>query len=155
MKKLLNYALYGIPTGVFIGLCISVYQSWKVGNGVYYPAPPAFIERYATSLGAMTSSIAIWGGIGMMFSISSLLFEKDDWSILKQTSVHFLFTYIGLLLINYLSNWFDYSVQDILNYTFIFIGMYVAIWSYSMLHTKKNLDAINQKLKKRGEENND
>ena len=153
MRRIINAALYGIPSGIFIGLCFSIYTSLQVGDGNYYPAPPDFMTYYSNDLEAMLSSVAIWGLIGVMFSVSSLIFEKDNWSILKQTLVHFLFTYIGVLLVNYLSSWFSYNIKDVLHFTIIFIGIYIVVWLWSMYTTLKNLEKINLKLKKRGETN--
>ncbi|KAA7485225.1 DUF3021 domain-containing protein [Salmonella enterica subsp. enterica serovar Anatum] len=72
---------------------------------------------------------------------------------MKQVAVHFSCTYLGLLLLNVLLNWFEYTVSDVIRYTIIFICIYTSIYIYSMLKVKLSVDEINKKLSKRGDKN--
>lgn len=149
MRKLMQHLSVGISSGTFIGLMVSFVISWRVGTGKFYPSTPAFMAQFNTELEALGWSIALWSLIGLMFSLASLIYKNDNWSILKQASIHFTCTYVGLLSLNILLNWFDYSLNEVIRFTVIFIGIYSIITFLSMLHVKLSLDKINQKLTNR------
>lgn len=151
MRKILQHLGVGITSGTFIGLMVSFFISLSVGEGKFYPSTPAFMNQFGTELEALGWSIILWSVIGVMFSLASLIYRKDNWSIVKQAIVHFSCTYLGLLLLNVLLNWFDYTINDVIRFTIIFISIYVSITGYSMLKVKLNVEKINQKLSKRGE----
>ena len=151
MKKVTGYMLFGIPSGILIGLITSLIFSWQAGYGIFYPGPPAFMSLFNNELEALTAALVLWSIVGMMFSISSLIFEKLEWSILKQTSLHFLCTYTGLLALNVFLNWFDYTLGNVAEFTLTFMIIYAVVWSVSMIRVKKSLDQINQRLKKERE----
>lgn len=151
MKKIAQHISVGISSGIFIGLLTSFIISWQVGEGKYYPSTPFFMSKFNTELEALGWSMVLWSVIGMLFSFASLIYKKNHWPMLKQTVIHFTCTYFGLLFLNVLLNWFDYSVEDVARYTLVFIGIYSSIFTFSMLKTKLSLNEINQKLKERGE----
>ena len=153
MRKMLQHLGVGITIGTFIGLLVSFFISLSVGEGKFYPSTPDFMNQFSTELAALGWSIVLWSVIGIMFSFASRIYRKDNWSIVKQATVHFSCTYLGLLLLNVLLNWFDYTVSDVIRYTIIFISIYVSITVYSMLKVKLSVDEINKKLSKRGDKN--
>ena len=154
MKRMMQHVSVGIFTGTFIGLLTSFIISWQVGEGKYYPSTPFFMSKFDTELEALGWSIVLWSLIGIMFSVASLIYRKDNWSILKQAIIHFSCTYLGLLFLNVLLNWFDYSFIDILRYTVVFVAIYSIVVTYSMVKVKLSLNDINKKLeKKRGAPN--
>lgn len=77
------------------------------------------MNQFSTELAALGWSIVLWSVIGIMFSFASRIYRKDNWSIIKQVAVHFSCTYLGLLLLNVLLNWFEYTVSDVIRYTII------------------------------------
>ncbi len=149
MKKFIQHLSVGISSGVFIGLITSFIISWQVGEGKFYPSTPLFMSKFNTELEALGWSMVLWSVIGMMFSFASLIYKKDHWPMLKQIAIHFSCTYIGLLMLNVLLNWFDYSALELLRYTIVFICIYGTIFAVSMLKVKLSLNEINQKLDKR------
>ena len=153
MRKILQHLGVGITTGTFIGLLVSFFISLSVGEGKFYPSTPDFMNQFSTELAALGWSIVLWSVIGIMFSFASRIYRKDNWSIIKQVAVHFSCTYLGLLLLNVLLNWFEYTVSDVIRYTIIFICIYTSIYIYSMLKVKLSVDEINKKLSKRGDKN--
>lgn len=149
MSKMIKHLLSGIFSGTFIGLMISFVISWRVGLGEYFPGTPIFMAQFDTELEAFGWSIALWSIVGMMFSVANLIYDKDDWSILKQMSIHFISTYVGLYTLNIMLNWFEYTFKDWLNFTVIFIIIYAIIAFVSMMRVKLSLDKINEKLNKK------
>lgn len=152
MKKVIRHALFGIPSGILIGLITSLIFSWQAGYGIFYPGPPAFMSLFNNEVEALTAAIVLWSIVGSMFSISSMIFEKNEWSILKQTFLHFLCTYTGLLALNIFLNWFDYTLENVAEFTLTFFIIYAIVWSVSMIRVKRSLDEINQRLEKGSKE---
>ncbi|MEG0551100.1 MAG: DUF3021 domain-containing protein [Vagococcus sp.] len=150
MRKVIGHILFGIPSGTFIGLLISVIISWQTGYGIYYPGPPAFMDSFANQIDALIAAIILWCVVGALFSVSSLIFEKLEWSILKQTVSHFIVTYLGLMALNILLNWFDYTIENVIQFTITFVVIYAIVWSVSMYRVKRSLDKINRQLNKKG-----
>lgn len=149
MKKMIRHVLVGILSGTFIGLIISVVISWQYDYGVFYPGPPAFMKLFNNQVDALIAAIGLWSLVGVMFAVSSLIFDKLEWSILRQTLSHFVVTYFGLMTLNVLLNWFDYTIGNILEFSVTFVIIYVIIWSVSMLRVKTSLDKINDQLNKK------
>ncbi|MGO3732609.1 MAG: DUF3021 domain-containing protein [Vagococcus sp.] len=148
MKKILKRIINGIPLGVFIGLIISYVISLLLDFGIYYPAPPNFTNRFETELNALGVSIILWGLIGVMFSVASLIYERDDWSILKQTVLHFCTMYIGMISFGLLAGWFTSSLKELMVVTLIFVFIYLIIWLVSMLKARRTINSVNKQLKK-------
>lgn len=153
MKKVLKHLGVGITSGTFIGLMVSFFISLRVGEGKFYPGTPEFMAKFNTEIEALGWSIVLWSGLGLMFSLANFIFHKDRWPIVKQTIIHFSCTYLGFLFFNVLLSWYDYTVEDLIRFTLIFIGIYTSIYVYSMLKVKLSVDEINKKLSKRGDKN--
>ncbi|WP_101772223.1 DUF3021 domain-containing protein [Peptostreptococcus faecalis] len=148
-KTLLNRVYNGIVTGIFIGFMISILFSVLVGDGNYYPAPPRFMAMHSNQINSILVSIALWSVIGLIFSIGGLIFTNTDWSILKMTVVHFLTAYVCFLPIAILCGWFPLELISILLFTAIYIVIYIVIWMISSIMLRKEVEEVNEMLKKR------
>ena len=155
MKQIIRHINVGISSGVFIGLMVSFLISWQVGEGKFYPSTPFFMSKFDTELEALGWSIVLWSLIGIMFSFASLIYEKNNWSIVKQAVIHFMCTYLGLLFLNVLLNWFSYTLKDVIRFTVVFIAIYLTVVMISMFKVRLSLKEINQQLEVKGSEQND
>ena len=50
---------------------------------------------------------AVWGG-------ASVIWEKDNWSILKETIVHLVICSLATFPIAYFSRWMSYDIKEII-----------------------------------------
>ncbi|MEW4354752.1 DUF3021 domain-containing protein [Streptococcus pneumoniae] len=150
-QKLFHDALVGI----FIGLILSIFFS--LGNSeFYYPLSPfsqigAFfmIHQIHPAL-VLLYSMACWALIGILFSFSSRIFEKN-WSLLKMSLTHYGITLLGFFPIATLAGWFTIRGKDIIGLILIFTLIYILIWCTSYFIEYRKVKAINQQLKERQE----
>ncbi|ANK59500.1 DUF3021 domain-containing protein [Loigolactobacillus backii] len=137
---------FGITSGITIGLIMSLLFSYHYGTS-YQPSTLAFTAQFANPLTAITLSIVLWGLIGAIFSLASLVFQIETWSLTRQTIVHFFITYICFTVLAGLCRWFP--VSWLIFYMPIFVSIYVVIWSVKYLSFKHYVKQINQKLSKK------
>lgn len=145
-KKWFFMALWGFPTGVFIGHSICVVSSLLFGNGSFYPAHPNLIALLGNEVNAVAVQTLLCGIIGSVFSMSSLIWRKENWSIFRQTAVYFLITALTMLPIAYFTHWMEHSFRGFLVYTGIFVFLFVAFWLIFYFAYKKRLAQINRAL---------
>ncbi|SCB83184.1 DUF3021 domain-containing protein [Weissella bombi] len=146
IKRIIKNIFIGIPIGITFGLLVSLFYSYQVGDGFYQPSQQMFITHFSNQVNALTVSIVLWGLLGSLFSVTVLIFSIDSWSLARRTLIHFGLTVLGFLIIAYLAGWYSLSLRQIFGEIMTFVIIYVSTWLYSMFRTKKNIDAINQKI---------
>ncbi|EJS74892.1 DUF3021 domain-containing protein [Bacillus cereus] len=85
--------------------------------------------------------------IGLIFSFASFIFEKEEWSILKQTMIHFI-VLLGTFLptaiwIGWVPNRFGPIFVCIGSFTVI----YFIIWFVMTLYWKRKIEKLNHQLR--------
>ncbi|GMR63633.1 MULTISPECIES: DUF3021 domain-containing protein [Bacillus] len=85
--------------------------------------------------------------IGLIFSFASFIFEKEEWSILKQTSIHFIVLLGTFLPTAILIGWVPNRFSPILVCIGIFIVIYFMIWFIMTLYWKRKIKKINHQLR--------
>ena len=149
MKNNIIYRfVFGIFIGIDIGLFMSIFFSYIVGNGAYQPAPTGFISHFPNELSAMLVSILIWAAIGALFSTTSLIFTHTEFSITKMTLLHCIINYIVFVPLSILAGWYEFNLAELASFTIVYIIIYVIIWIVFMFINMKHIREINAKLKK-------
>ena len=149
MKNNIIYRfVFGIFIGIEIGLFMSIFFSYIVGNGAYQPAPTGFISHFPNELSAMLVSILIWSAIGALFSTTSLIFTHTEFSITKMTLLHCVINYIVFVPLSILAGWYGFNLAELASFTIVYIIIYVIIWIVFMFINMKHIREINAKLKK-------
>lgn len=149
MKNNIIYRfVFGIFIGIDIGLFMSIFFSYIVGNGAYQPAPTGFISHFPNELSAMLVSILIWAAIGALFSTTSLIFTHTEFSITKMTLLHCVINYIVFVPLSILAGWYGFNLAELASFTIVYIIIYVIVWFVFMFINMKHIREINAKLKK-------
>lgn len=148
MKRLCKLTVSGIIIGDFIGFWISIFFSLFYGSAHYYPSSPEFVAQFSSTLTATWVSALYWAAIGIVFSVASLIFMNDAWSLTRVTVTHFLITLICFTPLAILCGWFPLKWWFLLTFFLIFICIYVVMWLTFYIIAKKTVKAINMKLKK-------
>lgn len=149
MKNNIIYRfVFGIFIGIDIGLFMSIFFSYIVGNGAYQPAPTGFISHFPNELSAMLISILIWAAIGALFSTTSLIFTHTEFSVTKMTLLHCVINYIVFVPLSILAGWYGFNLAELASFTIVYIIIYVIIWIVFMFINMKHIREINAKLKK-------
>lgn len=85
--------------------------------------------------------------IGLILSFASFIFEKEEWSILKQTMIHFI-VLIGTFLPTAIwIGWVPNRFGPILVCIGSFIVIYFIIWFMMMLYWKRKIERLNHQLR--------
>ena len=125
-KQIFLRSLLGAPLGLASSIFITIVISLIIGDGAYHAVVPELVsdcggELNAVIVQAVLSFIygAAWGG-------ASVVFEIDEWSILKQTLVHLGVCSAASFPIAYFARWMPHGWKGILFYVGIFFGVYPA-----------------------------
>ncbi len=85
--------------------------------------------------------------IGIIFSVASFVFEREEWSLLKQTTIHFIILLGTFLPAAIWMGWVPNHASAILICVGSFIIIYFMIWFAMTMYWKKKIDGLNNHLK--------
>ena len=145
-KSIVKRSLLGAVIGVFISHLIAVIISLCVADGSFYAVVPQLIESTGSELNAVLLQTVCSVFYGAMFAGVSVIWELDNWSILKQTVVHFLVVSIVTLPVAYVTQWMHRSIPGMIIYFGIFTVIYAFIWFGQYMAMKKNIVQMNTKV---------
>ncbi|WP_274706354.1 DUF3021 domain-containing protein [Fructilactobacillus myrtifloralis] len=146
MRRIWNLTVRGAVGGLFIGFWFAMLFSKLNGLNRLFPSNPDFISHFGSELTATAVAGVMWMAMGMVFSLSSLIFGIERWSITKQTVLNFIVTYVLFSTLAVVSEWFPLEFSYFANFTIIFIIIYVVIWTIEMRRARQTIAEINQKL---------
>lgn len=146
-KKLIQRGLLGIPVGISIGFIITIIISLFVGDGSFYPVTPELIETMGNELNAVILQTVLCGVMGMGFAMASLIWEKDSWSLAKQSAIYFGVACIVTFPVAYVANWMEHSIEGILGYVGIFISIFAVTWLTQYLTWRGKIKKMNGCIK--------
>lgn len=150
-KKILIRAFLGALIGIVISYLITIVISAVIGDGAFYPCVPSFAERYGNEVTAVIIQTIFSAVLGGGFSMASLIWEMDDWSLLKQTGVYFVIITILMMTVAYICEWMEHSLRGVLSYFGIFFAIFVVIWIIRYFSWKIRISKIKEKLIKMSE----
>ncbi|MGB4984270.1 MAG: DUF3021 domain-containing protein [Erysipelotrichaceae bacterium] len=145
-KEIFKRALLGFPLGIAIGYVISIISSLIFANGYYSACVPMLIEKMGSEINAVILQTVLSGLLGSVFAGSSIIWELDEWSIIKQTVIYFMIISITMIPIAYITNWMEHSIEGFLIYFLVFVVIFSIIWLTQYLIWKANITKINSKL---------
>lgn len=147
-KKIVKRGLLGFMIGVFIGETILIINSLLAGKGVFYPINPLLVSRDGAQLTLVIIQYVMTGIIGMMFAASSVIFEMENWSLLKQTLVHFIIASVVMYICGYICNWFPLNFKSSAIWFAVFIGFYLIFWIGFTVYYRVIIRKINNAMDK-------
>lgn len=145
-KEIIMRSLVGFPLGIAIGYLITILVSLAWGNGYYSSSHPELISLMGNEINAVILQAIFCGILGMGFAASSVIWEIDSWSLVKQTLVHFSIASVIMLPIGYFAHWMEHSVVGFLTYFGIFFLIFVVVWIIQFGIGWYNVRKINEKL---------
>ena len=149
MKKNFFFRIFmGLLGGVVISYFITLGISLVIGDGNYYPCVPSLIERFGNEVTAVIVQSVLSAILGAGFSGCSIIWEKDEWSLLKQTGIYFLIISVLMMMVAYICEWMEHSVKGALSYFGIFFVIFVVVWVLQYLTWKVRISNIKEELKK-------
>ena len=147
-KEVARRVFVGLLGGIVISYLITIGISIAIGDGSYYPCVPSLIERFGNEVTAIIMQTVLSAVLGAGFAGSSIIWEMDEWSLLKQTSIYFGIVSVLMMTIAYICEWMEHSVKGILSYFGIFVAIFIAVWIVQYLIWKVRVSRIKEKIQK-------
>lgn len=145
-KKILSCCLLGAPAGLTLQMLFWLWASWLRGDGQLHFVSGHLILMYGTELNAVTAQCVCSMLLGMLWASASLIFRDTDWSLLKQTVIHFLVCTVPSLGLAYGMHWMPRSLDGLLQYLRLFGSLYVVNWIAQYLSICKRIKQFNAQL---------
>lgn len=145
-KKIIMRSLLGFPLGIALGYLITVFGSLGWGNGSYFPCMPELVSAMGNEINAVVVQTFLSGLIGTGFAASSVIWEIDTWSIVKQTGIYFLIASLVMLPIAYFAYWMEHSFIGFCIYFGVFTLIFSILWTIMYIIGRHNVRKMNEKL---------
>lgn len=142
IKKIISGAFIGVGIGFTLNLIFSII------NGEYYPGVPSFLEKYDSTLMAVTVQTLIYMLLGIIQAFSTDIMNNQKRSLLLNTIIHFSIIFLPLLVVAYILHW-GRDLLGLLSVGFSILVVYFIIWIVSYLGIKSQIDKINQSISKK------
>ena len=147
-KEFILRIFVGLLGGIVISYLITIGISLVIGDGSYYPCVPSMIERFGNEVTAIIIQTVLSAVLGAGFAGSSIIWEMDEWSLLKQTSIYFGIVSVLMMTVAYICEWMEHSVKGILSYFGIFFAIFIVIWIVQYLIWKIRISKIKEGIQR-------
>jgi len=145
-KKIVLRSILGFPIGIAIGYLITIFISLGWANGYYTPCVPELLLAMGNEINAVILQAFLCGLLGTGFAASSIIWEIENWSIIKQTGIYFIIISVIMLPIAYFAYWMEHSIVGFFSYFGIFILIFAFIWIIQFVIAKHNVRKMNENL---------
>ena len=145
-RKIILRGLIGVPIGITISYLITIIISICIGKGIYYPVTDELIGLMGNELNALILQTIISALMGAGFSMLSVIWEINSWSLFKQSAIFFGSSCLLMFPAAYLLNWMSHTAIGILIYVGIFILIFVIIWLSCYFYMKNKIKKMNSKI---------
>ena len=108
-KKVILRSLIGAPIGLSISFIITLIISVIINKGEYYPVVPQLTALCGNELNAVVIQTICSLIYGAAFGGTSVIWEIENWSLLKQTVIHCIVISVSMLPIAYCMYWMPHS----------------------------------------------
>ena len=148
-KEFVLRVFIGLLGGIVISYLITIGISLAISDGSYYPCVPSLIERFGNEITAIIIQTVLSAVLGVGFAGSSIIWEMDEWSLLKQTSIYFGIVSVLMMTIAYICEWMEHSVKGVLSYFGIFFAIFIVVWIVQYLIWKVRVSKIKEGIQKK------
>lgn len=145
-KKIVLRSILGFPLGLALGYLITIIISLILANGYYSPCVPELTAMMGSEINAVLFQALLCGILGSGFAAASVIWEMDDWGLVKQTGLYFLTVSVIMMPIAYVARWMEHSIKGVLIYFGIFFIIFAVIWIVQYVIAKHNVKKLNEIL---------
>ena len=143
-KKIFLRGIFGFPVGIAIGYLITIIISAIWANGYYSPCVPELISTTGSEINAVILQALLSGLLGT----SSVIWEMENWSIVKQTGIYFGIVSLIMLPTAYFLYWMEHSAVGFLSYFGISAFIFIIIWIIQFFTSRRIVKRLNENLYK-------
>ena len=134
-KKAVILGAVGMILGIFVGAGF-----WYLMSG---EAPGT-----TTGLSALMLHLLMSGVLGMVANGSSVIYEIEEWSIVRATITHFIIAMGAFYVIAFTLGWFSPADPACWIMSAILVIVYFTIWMVQSLIFKHKVKRMNEELRK-------
>ena len=134
-KKAVILGAIGMILGIFIGAGF-----WYLMSGE--------VPGTSTGLSAMMLHLLLSGVLGMVANGSSVIYEIEEWSIIRATITHFIIAMGVFYVIAFTLRWFSPADPACWIMSAIMVIVYFTIWMVQSLIFKHKVKRMNEGLRK-------
>lgn len=145
-KKIVLRSILGFPLGLALGYLITIIISLILANGYYSPCVPELIAMMGSEINAVLFQALLCGILGSGFAAASVIWEMEEWGLVKQTGLYFLTVSVIMMPIAYVARWMEHSIKGVLIYFGIFFIIFAVIWIMQYVIAKRNVKKLNEIL---------
>ena len=145
-KKAILRGLLGIPMGLALGYVITVLLSLGWGKGEYIVCVPELADLVGNTANAAALQALLCGIMGFAFGAASVIWEMEQWSIVRQTGSYFFIVSVVMLPIAYLLYWMEHTAVGVLKYFGIFALIFVLVWMGQYWKIRNSIGRMNRKV---------
>lgn len=149
-KKILTRCLIGAPIGLAISTMITIAVSLAMGDGEFYAVVPELIADCKTEINAVLLQAVCSLLYGAAWAGASVIWEIDDWSLLRQTTTHLIIGSLATFPIAYFMRWMKHNLWGVLLYFGVFLIIYLFIWFSQYMMMKRRVQQINSRVQAGG-----
>ncbi len=150
--KIILRGLIGFPIGIAVGYAISIFTSLCFANGYYSPCVPDLIPIMGNEINAVILQALLSGVLGTAFAASSVIWQVERWSIVRQSGIYFLIVSMVMMPIAYVLYWMEHSISGFLRYFAVFMLIFVIIWIIEYAVGRQIVKKLNAQLNETGHE---
>lgn len=147
-KKIIVRGLLGFPLGMAIGDVIAITGSFFWGQGSYVPCVPQFVETMGSEIYAVALQSFLCAILGSAFTMASVIWEMDEWSVAKQTGLYFILTAAVMMPIAYITGWMERSMIGVASYFGMFVIIFIVVWVIQYFIVRYSIMRINRVIHK-------
>lgn len=148
LKQLLVRALFGVMMGIATCHLIALGISLSIQDGDFYATTSDLVTHYGTPLQAVVIQ-NIWAAFyGAAWGASSVIWQKEQWSLLRRTVSHLVVMSLVTLPVAYYLYWMPRSIVGVISYFAMFFAVYAVIWIVTALMTYRRICSMNRHLGK-------
>lgn len=145
-KTIIVRAIMGIPIGITISYIITICISLGWAEGYYTSCVPQLAEELGSEINAVILQAALSALLGAVFGAASVIWETENWSLLKQSAVYFLIISLAMFPVAYFTYWMEHTIAGAFTYFCIFFLIAAAVWLIQFCFWKSRVKKISDKV---------
>ncbi|RSL35285.1 DUF3021 domain-containing protein [Salibacterium salarium] len=86
---------------------------------------------------------------GWFFSVSGLIFVKEQWSLVKRTVIHFFTVTFLYFMLSFVVGWIPFTIHGFFIEIGLFLLLYLVIWISFYLYFYFEMKKLNEAMAQR------
>lgn len=147
-KTVIKLAVIGALLGMVICTAITLITSFFSESGKLLFCAPELIKIIGGYPLAVAFELAVSALYGALVVGASVVYDIDEWSVLKSTVIHCAITLCSYYLTGFVLRWFSIAdVKENLIMLTVFAVIYFLIWLINYIKYKSQIKQFNEDLK--------